>query len=80
MTLYLYPVSSHPAFVEFILSSQANNCLTKELIALPSALPANCFVAVPITLPISLALVAPTAAIMALISCSSSYAESCLGR
>ena len=49
MSLYFHFVSLHPAFVNFMPHRQANNCFTKALIALPSALPANCFVAVPIT-------------------------------
>ena len=53
---------------------------TRAEMALPSAFPARRLVAVPITLPISFILVAPTSAMMARTSFSSSSGESCCGR
>ena len=49
-------------------------------IAFPSALPASCLVATPITLPISWGVVAPTSAIMPFTASVSSSSLICLGR
>jgi len=54
--------------------------LTVSEIILPSALPANCLVATPITLPISAGVDAPTCVIIALSAASSSCWLICLGR
>lgn len=58
----------------------ASICLTRALMALPSAFPASSLVAAPITLPMSLADVAPVRAMMSFSAASSSSGVSCLGR
>ena len=57
-----------------------SNSLTLAEMARPSACPARRLVAVPITLPMSLALVAPTSAMMAFRAASSSASLICFGR
>src|SRR5436853_6361382 len=61
-------------------TQEASSFFTISEIALPSALPASCFVAVPITLPMSCGPFAPTASITFLISVCRSASLSCCGR
>src|SRR5574344_914851 len=56
------------------------SCFTRVEIVLPSASPASCFVATPITLPMSEGWVAPVWEMISLIFASISSAESCFGR
>lgn len=67
----------HRAYVPW---PYANNSFTLAEMALPSARPASFLEARPITLPISLALVAPTSAMMARSSASNSSGVRALGR
>src|SRR5258705_10510487 len=57
-----------------------NKSLAKPEMVLPSALPANCLLAAPITLPISAGDVAPTAAIIFTSSAFISSADNCCGK
>ena len=56
------------------------SCFTFAEIAAPSAFPASCFEATPITFPISFMPVAPTYSMMAFTAAVSSSSESCFGR
>ena len=62
------------------VDAYAKSFFTISEMTRPSAFPANCLLAVPITLPISFMLVAPTSAIIFFTSASISSWESCFGR
>src|SRR4051812_22414349 len=57
-----------------------NNSFTIVLMVLPSARPASCLLAIPITLPISAGDVAPVSAIIFFTIVFSSVSSSCFGR
>ena len=63
-----------------VYEGQGRADLAEEEMARPSASPASSLEATPITLPMSLPLVAPTRAMISFSFASSSSAESCFGR